>query len=180
MNGIALNSDNFLQDNAEVLALWFSAGEGSGDVLPYHKSRSYRASCSPSKFIVCSQLLYYPDLLHEKAGTRTGKPGARSGDGEVLTRAAAADDVHGRQQRAIEFCDVPDVDHAGKVVFGYFDGKGFDFTRPQRHDAMSHRGQREAPDPIEEAAHCEHFLFLLRYFAAARIVRVVLTAVCAV
>ena len=80
--------------------------------------------CSPSKFIVRSHLLYYPDLLHEKAGTLAGKPGARSGDGEVLTRAAAADDVHGRQIRAIEFCDIPTWIMPGKWCLVASMGKG--------------------------------------------------------
>ena len=70
------------------------------------------------------------------------------------------------------------MNHAGEAQFGDFDGKGFDLARPQRHDAMSHRGQREAPNPIEEAAHREHFF--PSYLTAAMIVRVVLTAACAV
>ena len=150
------------------------------DILPAHPSGTNKLSWLSISYICISHLLYDADLLHKKAGTRTGKSGSRSGDGEVLARAAAADDVHGRQKRAIELCDIPDVDHVGKVILRYFDGKGFYLARPQRHDAIPHRRQREAPDAIKEAAHCEHFLFLLRYFAAARIVRVVLTAVCAV
>lgn len=71
--------------------------------------------CSPSKFIVCSHLLYDSYLLHEKAGARTGKSGTRSGDGEVLTWAAAADDVHDRQLRSVQFCDIPNMDHIGEA-----------------------------------------------------------------
>ncbi len=33
MNGIALNSDDLLQDDAEVLALPLSAGEGSRNIM---------------------------------------------------------------------------------------------------------------------------------------------------
>jgi len=71
--------------------------------------------CSPSKFIVRSHLLYDAYLLHKKAGTGAGEPGARSGNGEVLARAAPADDVHRRQLRSIQLCDIPDVDHAGEA-----------------------------------------------------------------
>ena len=84
MNGIALNSDNFLQDNAEVLALWFSAGKGSGDVFPHKESGTNKQSWLSISYICISHLLYDADLLHKKAGTRTGKSGSRSGDGEAL------------------------------------------------------------------------------------------------
>lgn len=33
MNGIALNSDNFFEDDPEIFALGRSAGKGSGDVM---------------------------------------------------------------------------------------------------------------------------------------------------
>lgn len=101
MNGIALNSADLLQDNAEVLALRLSAGKGSGDVLPHKPSGTNKQSWPSISYIRISHLLHNPDLFHKKAGTLAGKSGARSGNGEILTRAAAADNVHRRQLRAI-------------------------------------------------------------------------------
>ena len=74
------------------------------------------------------------------------------------------------------------MDHVGEVVFGHFNGEGFNLARPQRHDAISHRGQREASDAIEEAAHCEHFgpPSSAYFVTAAAMVLVVLIADCAV
>ena len=52
--------------------------------------------------------------------------------------------------------DIPHMDHVGKVVFGHFDGEGFDLTGPQGRDAAADRRQREAANPIEEGAHRQH------------------------
>ena len=71
------------------------------------------------------------------------------------------------------------MEHIGEVMFGHFDGKGFDLACPQRYDAISHRCQREAPNPIEQASHGQHSVSF--YFVTiAVMLRVVLTANCAV
>ena len=46
--------------------------------------------------------------------------------GIILARAAPADDVHGRQLRAFELCNIPDMSHVGEVCHGHFDWKRFD------------------------------------------------------
>ena len=48
MNGTALNSDDLFQDDAEVLALPLSAGEGSRHIFPYHKSGPNMDTCPAS------------------------------------------------------------------------------------------------------------------------------------
>ena len=105
---------------------------------------------------------------------QTGTGAAR--DREILTRAAPADDVHGRQVRAVELCNVPDMSHVGEVCFRDFDGERFDLRCPQGRDPVSHRSQRKAADAIEQAAHCK-FTHAAAAFAT---VFVMLIAVCAV
>ena len=68
-----------LQDDPEILSFWGSAGEGSWNILPHHKSRSYIESCSASLSIRISHLLYNSNLFHKKAGAFTGEAGTVSG-----------------------------------------------------------------------------------------------------
>lgn len=44
--------------------------------------------------------------------------------GIILTRAAPADDIHGRQVRAIELCNISDMNHVGEVCFVTSMGNG--------------------------------------------------------
>ena len=104
---------------------------------------------------------------------QTGTGAAR--DREVLARAAPADDVHGRQLRAVELCNVPDMSHVGEVCFRDFDGERFDLAGPQRHNAVMDGRQREASYSIEKTSHGDN-----SHFAAATTVRAILTALCAV
>ena len=69
--------------------------------------------------------------------------------GIILTRAAPTYDIYWWQLRTIEFCDIPDMNHIGEAQLGHLDRKGFNFARPHRSDAISHRRQRKAADPIE-------------------------------
>ena len=119
------------------------------DILPRHESRSYIESCSASQFVCISHLLCKSDLFHKKAGTRTGQTGSGSGHREILTRAAPTYDIYWWQPRTIEFCDIPDMNHIGEAQLGHLDRKGFNFACPHRSDAISHRRQRKAADPIE-------------------------------
>ena len=105
---------------------------------------------------------------------QTGTGAAR--DREVLTRTAPADDVHGRQVRAIELCDISDMHHVGEVRFRDFDGERLDFRCPQGRDPVPHRSQRKAADAVEQAAH-RQFTHAAAAFAT---VFVILIAVCAV
>ena len=105
---------------------------------------------------------------------QTGTGAAR--DREVLTRTAPADDVYGRQVRAVELCNVPDMSHVGEVCFRDFDGERLDFRCPQGRDPVSHRSQRKAADAVEQAAH-RQFTHATAAFAT---VFVMLIAVCAV
>ncbi len=105
---------------------------------------------------------------------QTGTGAAR--DREVLTRTAAADNVHGRQVRAIELCNISDMNHVGEVCFCDFDGERLDLRSPHGCDPVSHRSQRKAADAVEQAAHCK-FTHAAAAFAT---VFVMLIAVCAV
>ena len=104
---------------------------------------------------------------------QTGTGAAR--DREVLTWTAPADDVHGRQVRAIELCNISDMNHVGEVCFCDFDGEWFDLTGPQGHNAVMDGRQREASYSIEKTSHGDN-----SHFAAATTVRAILTALCAV
>lgn len=131
----------------------------------------------PSTLYVCiSHLLYNADLLHKKAGAFTGESGSCSGHREILTGAASADDVHGRQCSPVQLCDIPNVDHVGEMALGDFDGKGFDLAGPYRSDPASDRRQWKPANAIEEASHGQCFHFP----TAAAMVLVVLMAVWAV
>ena len=105
---------------------------------------------------------------------QTGTGAAR--DREVLTRTAPADDVHGRQVRAIELCNISDMHHVGEVRFRDFYGERFDLRSPQGRDSISYRRQWKAADAVEQAAHCK-FTHAAAAFAT---VFVILIAVCAV
>ena len=70
-----------------------------------------------------------------------------------MARAAPADDIHWRQFRTIEFCDVSDMDHVREVMLCDLDGEGFDLTGPQRLDAVSNGCEGESSDAIEETPH---------------------------
>ena len=116
-------------------------------------------------------------MFKKQSGTRALQSGACPGRNRaVLTRTAPADDVHGRQVRAVELCNVPDMSHVGEVCFRDFDGERFDLRCPQGRDPVSHRSQRKAADAIKQAAHCK-FTHAAAAFAT---VFVMLIAVCAV
>ena len=145
-------------------------------ILPCHKSWPNIESCSASLYVCISHLLYQPDLFHEQTGTRSGKTCPCAGNGQILAWAAPADDVHGRQFRTMQLCDVAHVNHVGEAQLCHLNGKGFDLRRPHRRDATADRGQRESTDAIEQAAHRQSAHFA----TACTTVRVVLTAACAV
>jgi hypothetical protein len=97
-------------------------------------------------------------LFHKKAGTGAGQPGSRSGHGQILTWATAADDIHGRKLGATQLRNIPDVNHVREPQLRYLDGKGFDLAGPDGHDTIADCRQREASDPIEKASHRQHSL----------------------
>lgn len=118
-------------------------------------------------------------MFHKKAGAGAGQTGSRSSHTEILARAASADDVHGRQLRSVQLGDVPHMAHAGEMVFGHFDGEGFDLAGPQWLYAVADRREGEAADTIEQASHSKHFSSCPHLIAVATAL-VVLTAACAV
>ena len=128
------------------------------DVFPYHKSGPNKVSCSASQSVCISHLLYDTGLFHKKAGTDAGQPGSRSGHRQILTWAAAADDIHGRKLGATQLRNIPDVNHVREPQLRYLDGKGFDLAGPDGHDAIADCRQREASDPIEKASYLQHGL----------------------
>lgn len=164
------NVDEFLEHRVEVSAL--CAGKGAGDIFPDAESWLNSDTCPSTTLLCISHLLYDPDLLHKKAGALSGKPGSCSGHTQILTRAAAADDVHGREPCAVQLRDVSHMEHVGEMGSGYLDGKGFDLAGPDRCDPTALRRQREASNSIKKASHGE-----LHHFATAcTTVFVVLTA----
>ena len=182
MNGIAFNSDDLLEDDPEVLAFGVSAAEGSRHVLPAEPSGPNKQSWMSSLYVCISHLLCDPDLLHKKAGALAVQTSAGARDTEILARTAAADDIHRRQFRPVQFRNVPNMEHLGEMVLCDFDGKGFDLTGPQGFDPVPDRRQGEAADPVEQAPHGESSFPVLCHSQdiACATARVVLTAAWAV
>jgi len=76
-------------------------------------------------------------LLHKESGARAGKSCPRSGNAEILTRAAATDDIHRRQRRSVQLRNVSDLKHVGEAYLRYLDGKGFNLACPYGRDAIA-------------------------------------------
>lgn len=146
------NAHDLLQDGPEVLPL--VTAEGEGHIFPDEKSGPNKLTCPSSSFICRSHLLHDTDLLHEQAGplARQTQVGG-IGYGEILTRAATADDVHRRQQGPVQPGDVPHMEHVGEVVFCHPDGERLNLAGPDRYNAIAHRRQGETANAIEERGH---------------------------
>ena len=125
-------------------------------VLPDKPARADSETCSPSFLICSSQFSCEANLLHKKAGAFTGQAPARPGYRQILTRAAPTNDIHRGELRAVQLCNVSHMEHIRELMFCDFYGKDFDLTGPNWCDTVSDRSQREAADPIEEAAHSHH------------------------
>ena len=147
-------------------------------ILPRHKAGANAGSCTAALPFRRPHFLDDADLLHKKAGAGAGQSGPRSGDREVLTRAAPADDVHGDQKFSTQPGDIPLVGHAGEPAFGDFHGEWLDLAGPNRLDTISGRRQREPSDAVKQAPHCQSRQD--HRITAWAIVRVVLTAAWAV
>jgi len=103
-----------------------------------------------ASLLVCyPHLPHDPHLLHKKAGTRPRKTCPCASNGQVLTRAASADDVHRRQFRTIQLCDVAHMGHAGETQLCDRDGKGFDLRSPYCRDPFANSRQGEATNAIK-------------------------------
>ena len=94
--------------------------------------------------------------------------------GIILARAAPADDIHRRQLRPVQSGDVPNVEHLREMMLRYLDGEGLNLAGPQRSDALTHGGQREAANAVKQTSEGKGHL------TAWTMVRVVLTAAWAV
>ena len=114
-------------------------------------------------------------MLHKEAGPRTGKTGSgTTRNGQVLARGAPADHIHGRQFRAVQLGNIPDMEHCGEALFRYLYGKRLDLAGPKRRDAVVHSGKRKTADAVKQTAKRQPAHFGI----AAAIVFVVLTAAC--
>ena len=83
MYGMVLNSDDFFQDDAEVLPFGAAGGraaEHAPNIFPHEVPWSYKLTCSSNSFILRSHLLYNTDLMHKKAGSFAGQAGSCSGN----------------------------------------------------------------------------------------------------
>ena len=169
------NLDDLLEDDPEVRASRVTAAERSRHVLPAEPSGANRLACPPSSYIRIPHLLGHPDLLQKQPGPRAGQTGAGAGrHGQVLARAAPADDVHRRQLRPVQQGDVPHVEHLREMIFCHLDGEGLNLAGPQRSDTVPRRSQRKAANAVKQAPEGQG------HFTAWTMVRVVLTAAWAV
>lgn len=166
--------EEFLEDRLEILAL--GTGESAGDIFPDTISWPNRLICPTTKPVCMSHLLYDSYLFHEESGALPGKSCPQSCHAEILARAAAADDVHRRENGAVQFRDVAHMEYIGKLELCHRDGESLDLAGPNRLNARMNRRQWETADAIEQTAHGE----LFHLATACTAVRVVLTAACAV
>ena len=125
-------------------------------VLPAHVSGSNSVSCPATSLICIPHFFYNSDLLHKQTGPSPGKTSSGPCHAEVLTGRTAGNDVYRRQVGAVEFCDVPDMEHIREPQSSDFNGKRLDLARPQRCDTVVERRQREASDPIKETSQGGH------------------------
>lgn len=114
------NFEGFLEDCSEVSP--FVRAKGSGDVFPHHPSWA-DVFFSSSLGIGVSHLLYHTDLFHKKPGAFTGQPRPVPRNGEVLARAAADDDIDGRDSGAVYFGDVTQMFHRVSPFQSAFQGQ---------------------------------------------------------
>ncbi len=70
--------------------------------------------CSSSQFVSVSHLIYDLCLLHKKAKTLTSQTSAHLGNQEILTQASPGDDIHRGKVSAIQFRNIPHMDHVEK------------------------------------------------------------------
>ena len=148
-NGIAVNFADLLEDDPEVLPLRCARAECAWHIFPCEEPRSNKTSCSPSLHICRSHLLYNTDLFHKKPGTGPCEAGTGTGNAKILARAAPADDVHRGQFGPVQLSDIPYMDHAGEVLFGYLDRERLDLAGPDGDDPAAHRRQGEAANAIK-------------------------------
>ena len=76
----------------------------------------------------------------------------------------------------MQLCDVAHMNHIGEAQLCHLNGKGFNFRRPHRRNAAANGSQRKTTDAVKQASHSEP----VHFDTACTIVRVVLTAACAV
>ena len=88
--------------------------------------------------------------------------------GIILARAAPADDIHRRQLRPVQSGDVPNVEHLREMMLRYLDGEGLNLAGPQRSDALTHGGQREAANAVKQASHRRHMLRIVPFRAGTQ------------
>ncbi len=166
-----LNSDDLLQDDAEVFTgscAWGIAAESVSNVFPDEESWPNKYICPSSSFIRRSHLLYDTNLLHEQVGPRSRKTEAgRTRDRKILTWGAPTDDVHRRQICPVQLGDIPHVDHVGEMMFCHPDRERFDLAGPYRRDAIAHRSQRKAANPIKQRGHRQLYISMVHCGASS-------------
>ena len=123
-----LNMKELLKDRLEVIP--GGRAECAGDIFPASKSGSNSITCPSSFSISISHLPDYSYLLHEQARSIAPQACSCAGHTQILARAAAADNVHGREFRAVQLFDITNVKHVGEVSLGDLDWKGFNLAGP--------------------------------------------------
>jgi hypothetical protein len=122
------NVEELLEDRLEVIP--GGRTESTGHIFPASKSGSNSITCPSSFSISISHLPDYSYLLHEQTGSFSRQACSCAGHTQILARAAAADNVHGRELCAVQLFDIPNVKHVGEVSLGDLDWKGFNLTGP--------------------------------------------------
>lgn len=112
------DADDFREDCLKVPS--FVGAESSGDVFPYHVSRSNISSCPSKASVTLPHLLHNSDLFHEKPGAgRFVVSGVSmlqalscSCHAEILTGGTAGYHVHGFNVISVNLRDVSKVSHS--------------------------------------------------------------------
>ena len=79
-----------------------------------------------------------------------------------------ADDIHRRQLRPVQSGDVPNVEHLREMMLRTWMGNGSNLAGPQRGDALTHGGQREAANAVKQASHRRHMLRIVPFRAGTQ------------
>ena len=122
------NVEELLEDLLEVIP--GGRTESTGHIFPASKSGSNSITCPSSFSISISHLPDYSYLLHEQTGSISRQACSCAGHTQILAGAAATDNVHGRELRTVQLCDISHVKHVGEVNLGDLDRKGFNLAGP--------------------------------------------------
>ena len=103
-------------------------------------------------FAMC-HLLHFtdnPDCLRKEAASCVRKAQSLACHRKPLAGGTKREDVHRGKFPPIQPCNVPDVFHIWKVTPGDLDGRGQDFTGPNRGYPIKRGGIGKAPYPVKQ------------------------------